>query len=168
MSILIYHKDYVLHKDCHHSEPCLGCLILRKVTRRIALSPKDICWIFFFFFFLPNIPNQSEAQTKKIIHPTKTKCFRWFLCFSLYWRCFWNFSIVLLLFVFSIWSRCKRAHLINYSVAQNIINLCWNAKFTWVMLMNIWTILFDSRFLGKIKKWWTWQSISMSLPTKYF
>lgn len=82
MSILIYHKDYVLHKYCHHSEPCLGCLILSKVTRRIALSPTYICWII-IFFFLPNILNQSEAQTKKIMHPTKTKCFRWFLCFVL-------------------------------------------------------------------------------------
>lgn len=95
MSILIYHKDYVLHKDCHHPEPCLGCLILSKVTRRIALSPTDICWIIIIFYFFYQIfLTKVKQQKTKIIHPTKTKCFRCFLCFSLYWRFFRNFSII--------------------------------------------------------------------------
>lgn len=59
MSILIYHKDYVLHKDCHHSEPCLGCLILGKKSNRYLRD-----------FFLPNIPNISKHS--KVKQHTKT------------------------------------------------------------------------------------------------
>lgn len=85
MSILIYHKDYVLHKYCHHSEPCLGCLILSKVTRRIALSPTYICWIIFFFFYQTFLTKVKHKQKKSCI-PPKPNVSDGF--FALYWRCF--------------------------------------------------------------------------------